>query len=286
MRTKREIPPPKIHAIALKEAVSETKTLLLTPGIKASHIQDVYDFHFGKHAFKTSVVKSRPQFSEDIYPPLPINLLDAKSTNQIPKWNSAKDLLALATKDSSTLARILAVYIWKRGELGRVRYVREGILAAMAKATSSTGTHAGYGSDPLADEIDGPVVMWQFGRHIVSARNQPIFDQHTYRAYKILLRGVQSPTNPQLKLNHLNEYLDWWTNVATKYLPLEGSTDRPAAIYVLDKLLFSIGKAALLCPESYPRPIKKKRRPPTSLERSKRKKANGVSNETRRLLRS
>lgn len=247
------------QAAALEGLVNAVNRLLSKPQVNAATIQRTYDRYFGKDEFYTSVMMSRPHFNEDVYPRLPVNILGIlKSAKKIPTWGSAKDLLAIAMEDDSLLARILATYIWKRGELSRVRYVRDGLLAAIATPKSSIRA-------PVADsagapeDINGPVVMWQFGRHLAGTGHHPIFDQHTYRAFKILRHGVQTPRKLQLRLNHLNEYLDWWGKFATKHLPPPGSADRPAATYALDKLLFSVGKAALLCPTSYPRKNRKKK---------------------------
>jgi hypothetical protein len=239
---------------SLKSAFEAVASLLNQTNYTAADIERVYTRHFHKSAFPTPKVKSRPQFSRDIYPPFPSAYLGVGlKAKMVPNWRTATELLTLAAKDESILSRILAAYIWKRGELDRVRYVREGIVSTLEAALL-------YGSpasiEPTSGE-DSPVVMWQCGRHVANPSRQPIIDQHTYRAFAILYGRYRPARYLSLRQTHLQKYLTWWETTVIKNL--SASTDRERAMYLLDKLLFSIGKAALLYPNLYNRPRRKRK---------------------------
>jgi hypothetical protein len=230
-----------IESQELRSAVEAVRELLENSSLTAAGICGVYDEHFADAAFQTSVFKSRPQFDEATYPPLPLGLL-AGLEGEKSTWKTAAELLECVRNDTSPLARLLAAYIWKRGELSRVVHVRSGFVSVRSVGDKDGATPPLEGSVETGDAA----VMWQFGRHLANPLTHPICDQHTYRAFVVLETGRLSATS--LKRPQVLAYEAWWGRVIRTRLDPHDPT---RSAYQLDKLLFSLGKAVLLFPEAY-----------------------------------
>lgn len=221
----------------------------------ANKIDAVYERHFTKQSFSTPRVKSRPHFDRNQYPRIPAGYLEQEIRDgEIPIWDCPADLLKMAAQDSP-LARLLAAYVWKRGELGRVLHLRDGM------DSSETCEHRNAASQTSVDgddvEAESASVMWQFGRHLSDQDKHPIVDQHTYRAFLVLDgHGYLRSDTTALSRSDVERYRTWWNGLATR-APRD-KLERRDALHALDRLLFSFGKAVLLSPGSFRRERKRK----------------------------
>jgi hypothetical protein len=242
------------HQRDLKTAVREVHQLLTSAILGGETVQSIYDKIFHGQSFPDyKKAKSKPCYSVLVYPKLTAEFFDPKIRSAAQSsicWDSAADLLALAAKESP-LTRILAGYIWKRGELTRVKRVVEGIIDVSppgdgAESVQATKTKAPTGA-----------VMWQFGRHLADQSSNPICDQHAFRA-SIMLQDIgqlgaafdiglakYNRRYSTLARTQVNEYVSWWKDALKGKLPVE-KAERSDALYKLDMLLFSLGKAALV----------------------------------------
>jgi hypothetical protein len=230
------------HLSELKLAVDKVHCLLKEKSLGSPQIRSLYGALFGLGTFSQyTKSKSKPAFVDFIYPRLTEEYFAVDIRNAVQDhltWTTPQELLSLAAQDSP-LTRLLAGYIWKRGELGRVSRVREGIRVG--------GDNRSAG--------DGPAVMWQFGRHLADRDSHPICDQHTYRASVLLIdaakpgfninRSIYSARHGALKLPKIEKYIAWWKKTLKDKLPGDW-TNRQDTLYELDRLLFSLGKAALV----------------------------------------
>jgi hypothetical protein len=214
--------------------------------LQAARIQGIYDDRFPEEAFSTTRHKSKPQYSDETYPSLfkSITVLadgNAVSVDGLPQIAASWAALNRQIQTNS-LARVLLGIIWKQGDLNVLKHVFSGLRG-----------------EPLNG--GDRVVMYQFGRHLADPLKQPIFDQHTYRACR-LLDGFHSWTNlegfaklfkgknaipkkDRLPTGALEHYLVWWNEQIGGRLPA-GLQEKLAAISAVDRLLFSLGKAAKL----------------------------------------
>jgi hypothetical protein len=104
-------------------------------------------------------------------------------------------------------------------------------------------------------------VIYQFGRHLADPANNPIFDQHTYRAYQLVEAVGDWKTRDAFNLlfsksdgpkkgnrlpdGALQQYLTWWKETIAAYCP-HTKQEQLATLSAVDRLLFSLGKAAKL----------------------------------------
>lgn len=241
------------HRPGVIAAVEAGRRLLSQDRISVSEVRSIYANHFSKTSFTSVHPKSRPSFDDDVYPPLPKGYLEHNlESGQIPSWKSSKDLLNLAAKENSALLRIMVAYVWKRGELGRVKLVRSGVMSLDNSESSAMGDGGLDERDNEDfDDPDSAAVMWQFGRHLLMPRTQPIADQHSYRAYLILAReGFLTSDTKRLAKRQVMEYSTWWNSLIKK-VDNRKVPEFDAALSEIDRLLFSLGKAALLCPDEF-----------------------------------
>lgn len=192
---------------------------------------------------------SKAAFDEEKFPSLHEGLVLAGRIDRenLPnQWN----LEALRTSVGTDLERLLLAYIWKRGELWRVQHVLTG-LADRKRSYDSPEKDV----KERVDE-DGPTVMWQFGRHLASPENEPIFDQHTSR-HRIVFEWLKKAGSLE-KLADLErseklttrrrcrEYLAWWKeNIRPRVGRANKSVEsRADALLWADRTMFALGKAA------------------------------------------
>jgi hypothetical protein len=240
----------QLHKKHLRAAVGAVLAMLkrripITPKI----IRRIYAAAFSVGRFPELKGKMNPRFDLTAYPRLPkayfVKEMPPASETRL-NWQSARDLIKLAV-EGSELTRLLAAYIWKRGELGRVRQVLDGFKDAHKRKTISRTVTA---EDQDQDD-DGPAVMWQFGRHLGNRPSNPICDQHTFRAF-MMLRGVQGGKSldfnqrkyARLTQTQIENYVDWWKAVVSSKAFPQKEPDKSECKYWLDQLLFSLGKAA------------------------------------------
>jgi hypothetical protein len=71
--------------------------------------------------------------------------------------------------DLNPLGHALLAFVWKQGDLQSFGHLVEGLT----------------GSKRIRAPLE-PAVMFQFGKHLRSPLSEPIFDQHTFRAFEVL----------------------------------------------------------------------------------------------------
>jgi hypothetical protein len=191
-----------------------------------------------------------PLFDADKFPSLRDRLPLAgriKRKNIPAHWN----LETLPTSVTTDLERLLLAYIWKRGELRRVKHVLAGLDddegRSLPKSSEENDEDKGQ---------DGPAVMWQFGRHLAKPDAQPIFDQHTSR-HRIIFKWLEEGRNLEelpevIRLNKLTtrdkcrEYIEWWRKSVLRKVERNVARRielRPAALLWADRIMFALGKA-------------------------------------------
>jgi hypothetical protein len=230
------------HKADLRGALEAVLQLLSEPEpLTGERIERVSQHAFREGTFPELKGKLNPRFSDAVYPRLNEAFFAKEMSDVIsasPRRGTACELMVLASQ-GSPVTRLLAAYIWKRGELDRVKQVLDGM----------TGTGLPPGDVEVDD--DGPAVMWQFGRHLMSPSTEPICDQHTYRSFVMLreaLAGKPLNFNQQkhdsLTRDEIDNYVVWWRSIVkSKNFPQEPQAWQDAA-YRLDRLLFSLGKSA------------------------------------------
>ena len=238
-----------LHKKHLRAAVDAVVAMLeterpITPDI----IRRVYNEAFADERFPELKGKMDPRFDLTVYPRLPDAYFvrePASASEKQMNWQNAEDLIKLAA-DGCELTRLLAAYIWKRGELGRVKQVLNGI-----KDSHKTKTGRTVAAENQDEDDDGPAVMWQFGRHLANHVSNPICDQHTFRAFVILQEAQRS--NPldfnqgkhvTLKREQIESYIHWWKAIISRKAFPQNEPESSECKYLLDQLLFSLGKAA------------------------------------------
>jgi hypothetical protein len=230
------------------------KQLFQGPVLRLDEVKKVYEELFNDRTFTNLTGPLRPHFNTHLYPPLSETLLSKEPPTDLPAWRTPAQLLERAVNDSP-LAQVLAAYIWKRGELDRVKHVTAGLTSMPEERLHP-------------DSSTDAAVMWQFGRHLRHPALTPIFDQHTYRAFRRLQalggNGAQPPAvrrdtrGAVPGRDHLNAYLEWWR--AAVFDRIDKVDSRPETLYRMDMLLFSLGKAAPRMPDP-PQAVSRRRRP-------------------------
>jgi hypothetical protein len=162
---------------------------------------------------------------------------------------SAKDI-----DDLNPLGRALLAFVWKQGDLQTFGHLVEGLI----------------GSKRVREPLES-AVMFQFGRHLRSPLSEPIFDQHTFRAFELLRGNVPRfktfprrassaclvPTSEVLadrsfapKMQDQINYIKWWRATIQPKIR-SGSSNSPSrrleatgVMLWADRCLFSLGKYA------------------------------------------
>ena len=98
------------------------------------------------------------------------------------------------------------------------------------------------------NEVNNSYVFWNFGRYFVNKEN-PIVDQHTFRAYKYLneipLENQLHEINKENKTTYYEEYVNWFKNQIVNIKESIGEKngiDSKDIAYYLDLFLFMFGK--------------------------------------------
>jgi len=127
------------------------------------------------------------------------------------------------------LEKIFYALLWKDGKLESIKRIIEGAEHALSN-TPSTPSSA--------------VVYHYFGRHLTDRLRQPIIDQHTIRAFRLLttpsedkldeIRAIQSLTNDDAQA-----YCTWYVEMTTAE-GIESYEDSRK----IDCFLFALGKYA------------------------------------------
>lgn len=133
-------------------------------------------------------LKQSPRFSKTVYPSLFEDLLVLGEARALEAASlpSRWDLSHVNRCLESQLNKLLLAFIWKQGDFNKVESVLLGIQSVASQSLANCAR------DDVEEQMDSdsrgnsPAVMYQFGRHLADPLNEPIFDQHTYRAYRLL----------------------------------------------------------------------------------------------------
>ena len=140
-------------------------------------------------------------------------------------------------KQLTPLEKLLLGVIWKNGDYKKESHIIRGILSENSQKENPK------------NEVNNSYVFWNFGRYFVNKEN-PIVDQHTFRAYKYLNK---IPLENQLhKINNENKtyyeaYFNWFKNQIDNIKESfeeknENGIDSKDIAYYLDLFLFMFGK--------------------------------------------
>jgi hypothetical protein len=152
--------------------------------------------------------------AEDKYPKLNVTI-DPKQLNNLIDENG----LLSFTQMKTPVEKLLYAFLWKQGDLSKVRHIIEGIT----------------GSTLLKDKRSG-MVFHQFGKHL-SDNEEPIIDINVLRAFAVYTdtqggltkSGIsQSPEGAKL----VEAYIQWFKKVA----------NTPERRFMIDRIMFAIGK--------------------------------------------
>ncbi|RYZ84110.1 MAG: hypothetical protein EOP06_18705 [Proteobacteria bacterium] len=182
------------------------------------------------------VVDSNPEIAEEVnefelkYPKVPLSLIpvEIESLYEYIVRDSHKVNIERSVPFTPFEKLLLAV-LWKNGHIDRVQSLMDGI-SGVTKANTDFG-----------------VIFRQFGRSLVD-ESEPIVDQHTIRAFckfgdvsmvssrkviprKSVFRNSDQPL--------INAYRQWFKSILDK-VPIG---ERAEFKYLLDKILFAVGKA-------------------------------------------
>ena len=208
---------------------------------------------FSDSAFPGLQGKKRPHFDTKNYPSIgtDIPLVNINGVCDcaniiLPKSMGPIDISAYITKNPDPFIELLLGLIWKQGDFNQLTMLFKGVR-----------------NIPL--EPSDRVVMWQFGRHMCSPLSEPIFDQHTFRAFVLLnhindwakahhtlqdLKNVLDANNAtttklkNLKSAHLAPYLTWWNQYTANVRIIKPDIDCYLLLQEFDRIMFSMGKAA------------------------------------------
>lgn len=130
-------------------------------------------------------------------------------------------ILTIKQDDLSPISKLLYSLVWKQGDVQKLKLIIKGIKEV---------------ENPKLDNIER-LVFYCFGNHLANSKEYPIIDQHVIRAYNLYRADSNSDfirKSDKVKANDREEYLVWFEefkNVDSDFL------------YLLDRLLFEIGKA-------------------------------------------
>lgn len=160
----------------------------------------------------------------------------AISNDEIQKLKSEEVLTAegdinhnnISSKENSALVKLMYAFLWKQGDLKKVKHV----VAGIENDEDDPGRSSGF-------------VLHQFGRYLGS-ESEPIIDQHVLRAFAIysekeyikiaVWRKKSLITKKDIEL--IERYKKWLKSDKLKILLKEVD-----AIYHIDQILFALGKA-------------------------------------------
>lgn len=125
--------------------------------------------------------------------------------------------------------KIFYAILWKDGKLKSIKRIIEGAETALKESNSQPGTG---------------VVYHYFGRHLTDPVNEPILDQHTIRAHKLITNKDPNKVEEIRKLDQptgldAEKYREWFREVMTR----ENITTYDDA-RALDSYLFALGSYA------------------------------------------
>jgi hypothetical protein len=167
------------------------------------------------------------------YPPLLFEITN-RDLEQIKKLCKFPDAVDPAHPWTSW-EKIFYAILWKDGKLESIKRIIEGVEAALKNITELPSS---------------AVVYHYFGRHLTNRLKEPLLDQHSVRAYRLIenqdqsrIQEIRYSAIPTAK--DAENYRTWFRSIlnSEKITTYEDSR-------VLDSFLFSLGAYAKLNPKS------------------------------------
>lgn len=167
------------------------------------------------------------------YPELPFEITnsDLKQIKRLCKFPSAVD----PAHSWTSWEKIFYAILWKDGKLESIKRIIEGVEAAL-EDTKELPTSA--------------VVYHYFGRHLTNRLQEPLLDQHSVRAYRLIenhdqskIQEIRQAGAPIAK--EAEDYRAWFTNILNSENVTTYEDSR-----ALDSFLFALGAYAKLNPKS------------------------------------
>jgi hypothetical protein len=158
------------------------------------------------------------------YPKLPF-VIDSVDMCEISELKKFPDPIYLK-RNWTPLEKILYATLWKDGKLKSIRRIIEGAESAFSNNPSMPSS---------------PVVYHYFGRHLTDQVKEPIIDQHSIRAHRLISNKDSKKVDEIRKsalptVTEAEAYKKWFT----RNLEEEGISDYENS-RIIDKLLFAIG---------------------------------------------
>ncbi len=119
----------------------------------------------------------------------------------------------------STATQLLYAFIWKAGDIQKVKYIVQGILNLEPVPYSG-------------------MVLYYFGKHLAD-KSHPIIDQHVVRAFALATDRSRFNTDILMRkdFDNIQAYLQWFQNGLS---PEISNSDE--CRYLVDQVLYALGK--------------------------------------------
>lgn len=163
---------------------------------------------------------------ESLYPELGFSVTADELKSHFPDGTIGK-LQEYVKKSDDPIVKLLYGLAWKQGFLKKLQLIADGIFGKPSKKGDRQ-------------------VFRQFGRHLASGADEPIIDQHVFRAYELIKNnfhgGSDENTKQIFKRKEIKdpelteEYAEWVRSVLGEHLQ--------EALRVFDQIMFALGKAA------------------------------------------
>jgi len=198
------------------------KALLNKTDIRLSQLQKV-------NAEIKELIPNKYSFDEQKYPRLGFTL----SYNDILPFLKKENTIVTAfdfeqSTQDNPFAKLLYATLWKNGDIIKIKHIVNGIQ----DVSDEEGIRHGSANNGW--------VFYQFGRHLADPK-EPIVDQHTIRSYKILIQDVNFENiykSTYVSRDNLVAYCKWIKSIEFS------NSEKTECQHLLDKMLFTIGKAA------------------------------------------
>lgn len=135
--------------------------------------------------------------------------------------NENDEILSINQNELNPIAKLFYSLIWKQGDLQKLKLIIKGVEEV---------------ENPKLDNIER-LVFYCFGNHLANPKKYPIIDQHVIRAYNLYCANSNSDfirKSNKVNIDDREKYLMWFKEI---------KKDDSDFLYLLDRLLFEIGKA-------------------------------------------
>jgi len=183
-------------------------------------------YEFSKTAAKNQEHPLQKSFNT--YPSLPFTI-SKSDLNEISKWaNFPYSEKHLENHQWTPTEKLFYSHLWKDGKLPSTGRIIEGIERAYEKGDS---------------EVSKAIVYHFFGRHLVDLVANPIIDQHSYRAYRLINKTEEEEFDALCAIKQVpsaeeaKKYCEWFQNIITSE-----SCQSYEKTRIIDSYLFALGK--------------------------------------------